>query len=270
MGVSRSLPVTQDPLIPPVSEHRTVPEPSPWTFLCPPGCCPLLLGTTPGDSSRTGGAGATSQHIGVLRRWRGGLRSSLAAPYPPSAMGSAQPWWWGTGWGSAPGPPPVPPVEAPSPVRSQGSVTSAPFQQLHRSPSEGSEGAAAPEVSPPQPQVPQEGSDQCKNSAEFIASAAAPACPDPRGLPPAAGQREEQGLEGAENYRGGGHRGGKRGAGAAVGTWGRQGTWLAPSCYRGRGRRAALRGSRTRCREEEEDEELLGQGEGGAPALLSL
>lgn len=50
-------------------------------------------------------------------------------------------------------------------------------------------------------------------NSEFIASAAAPARPNPQGLPPAMGQREEQGLEGTENYRGGAQRWQTRGRG---------------------------------------------------------
>lgn len=237
MGVTRSLPVTQDPLIPPMPEHRTVPEPPPWTFLCPPpAAAPCSWGQHQGTAAAREGLGPRPSTAGSSGGGGGGSPLLSGSPLPTLSHGLCSAVVVGSGWGSAPEPPPV---EAPSPVRSQGSVTSAPFQQLHRSPSKASEGAVDPELSPPIPD-PTRRLRPVQNS-EFIASAAAPARPDPRGLPPAMGQREEQGLEGTENYRGG-HRGGKRGAGAAVGTWGRRGTWLAPSCYRGRGRGAVLGG----------------------------
>lgn len=198
----------------------------------------------------------------------GGSPLLPGSPLPTLSHGLCSAVVVGSGWGSAPGPPPVPPVEAPSPVRSQGSATPAPFQQLHRPPSKASEGGSGPRIVPPQPQVPQGGSDQCKTPSLLLQQLPLPA-PTHRGSPLLWGRGKSRGWR-APRITGGGHRGGKRGAGAAVGTWGRRGTWLAPSCYRGRGRGAVLGGSCTRCRQEEEDEELLGVGEGGAPALVSL
>lgn len=85
----------QTPPRDPGPPHPPVPEPPSQTFLCPP----QLLPPAPGDNTRGQqqhgrGWGHVPAQQGPQEVAGGGLRSSLAAPYPPSAMGSAQPWWW--------------------------------------------------------------------------------------------------------------------------------------------------------------------------------
>lgn len=91
-------PLDPAPLIPPVPEHRTMPEPPHGPFCAPQAAVPCSWGQWKGGAAAPKGLRPGPRTSGSSEGARG-LCSSLAAPYSPSAMGSAQLWWWGTGWG---------------------------------------------------------------------------------------------------------------------------------------------------------------------------
>lgn len=204
MGVSRSLPVTQDPLIPPVSEHRTVPEPSPWTFLCPPGCCPPAPGdNTRGQQPHGRGWGHVPAHWGP-QEVAGGSPLLPGSPLPTLSHGLCSAVVVGNRMGLSTRTPPSAPSRSPKPCEVTGlrhlrSLPAAPSLPLRRL-----RGGSGPRSVPPPAPGPTRRLRPVQKLRRVYCFSSCPCLPRPTGAPPCCGAEGRAGAGGRRELQGGG------------------------------------------------------------------